>query len=148
MNAAEIRALLLERKLAYKDYEGTLPRFPELDGLLGLMEISASDGIKASLIATGEDGKVDSSLQLASIVIDSLVLRSTKEHIFSETDLEAVAGFGMSILAPIARQTKALSGLDTDALEDAKKNLSIQQTPPSVSATPLQGSSEAEQETN
>lgn len=146
MNAAEIRALLFSRKLAYEDFKGTLPRFPELDGQLGLLEISASDGIKATEIATGEDGKVDSSLQLASIVIDGLVQRTTKEHIFSETDLEMVAGFGMSILAPIARQIKALSNLDETAVEIAKKNLPP--TPGSDSPTPLQGSSEEAPEPN
>ena len=140
MNAAEVRALLFSKKLAYEDFEGTLPRFPELDGMLGTLEISASDGIQADRIATDEDGKVDSALSLAYIVINSLVLRSTKEHIFSVTDLEAVAGFGMSVLAPIARQTRALSNLDAGAVEDAKKNLPP--TTNSDSVTPLQGISE------
>lgn len=140
MNAAEVRALLFSKKLAYQDFEGSLPRFPELDGQLGILEISASDGIQADQIATGEDGKVDSSLSLAYMVINALVLRSTKEHIFSVTDLEAVAGFGMSVLAPIARQIRALSNLDSNAVEDAKKNLPP--TANSGSPTPLQGISE------
>lgn len=122
MNAAEARALLFQRKLSYEDYAGSLPGVPELDGLLGLIELPANESLQAEKLATDANGEQDQSIILAGQVVKALVMRDTKERVFPDTDIQGVAGFGLSVLIPLNNRIKALSGLDDSALETAKKN--------------------------
>lgn len=137
MNAAEIRALLYLRKLQYEDFAGSLPGIPELDGQLGILELPASEFVHAEKLAKGKDGDTDESLTLGAYVTKGLISRETKERIFQDTEIEAVAAFGPSILMPIVRRIKTISGMDDIAksIEDAKKNSN--QTPSSGTATAL-----------
>lgn len=123
MNATEARVLLFKRKLKYEDYELSIPGVPELDGQLGLLELTAAATMQVDKLSKNEDGESEESLQLAGMVAQSLVMRETKERIFSDNDIEAVSGFGLSVLVPLSQRIKAMSGLDEDALELAKKNL-------------------------
>jgi len=53
------------------------------------------------------------------------VLRSTKERILSDTDIEAAASMGLSVLTPLAQKISLLSGIDPEALTKAKKSSKI-----------------------
>lgn len=122
MNAAEARALLFQNKLGYIDYEDSIPGIPQLDGLLGIIELPANEGLQISKQSTDANGDADQSLILAGQVVKSLVMRDTKDRVFTDTDVQGVAGFGLSVLLPINKKIEALSGLNTDAVDAAKKN--------------------------
>jgi hypothetical protein len=118
MNAEQARALLFQRKVAYKDFEGTIPGIPELTGHLGILEIPA----RQLVAATKGENESDEALQLATIVAQALVMRGSKERVFSDTDIESVADFGLSILRPIAEEVNRVSGVTPEMVEQAKKN--------------------------
>jgi hypothetical protein len=118
MNAEQARALLFQRKVAYKNFDGEIPGIPELKGELGILELPARELVKA----TKGENESDEALQLATIVAQALVMRGSKERVFSDTDIEAVAGFGLSILRPIAEEVNAVSGVTPEMVEHAKKN--------------------------
>lgn len=118
MNAEQARALLFQRKVAYQDFNGEIPGVPELAGHLGILELPARDLVRA----TKGENENDEALQLATIVAQALVMRGSKERVFSDTDIEAVAGFGLSILKPIAEEVTRVSGVTQEQVEAAKKN--------------------------
>jgi hypothetical protein len=124
MHAAEARALLFQRKLAYQDFEGSIPGVPELDDKLGLLELTGTVVSTVDALSKGPDGNTVDVLQMAGLVCNGLVMRDTKERVFSDTDIEGVAGFGLTVLMPIAMLISDLSGTSQEALERAKKTLS------------------------
>lgn len=119
MNAEQARALIFQRKVAYQDFAGELPGIPELNEQLGILELPAAELVKAT---RDQGDETDQALQLATIVAKSLVMRTSKERIFSDTDIESVAGFGLSILRPIAEEVNKISGVTPEMVEAAKKN--------------------------
>lgn len=138
MHAAEARALLFQRKLAYQNFEGSIPGVPELDGKLGLLELTGTVVSTVDLLSKGPDGNTVDVLQMAGLVCNGLVMRDTKERVFSDTDIEGVAGFGLTVLMPIAMLISDLSGTSQEALERAKKTLSP--TTARISPSSSQGS--------
>lgn len=129
MHAAEARALLFQRKLAYQDFNGSIPGVPDLDGKLGILELTGTVTSQIDMLAKGPDGKTVDTLQMAGIVANGLVLRESKERIFSDNDIEGVAGMGTTVLLPIALAISELSGISKESLEAAKKNLIAAPTP-------------------
>ena len=136
MHAAEARALLFQRKLAYQDFTGSIPGVPELDGKLGILELTGTITSQIDGLSKGPDGKTIDTLQMAGIVANGLVLRETKERIFSDNDIEAVAGMGTTVLLPIALTISELSGISKESLEIAKKNLMSSPTRTSPTLSP------------
>jgi hypothetical protein len=126
MHAAEARALLFQRKLAYQEFKGSVPGIPELDGQLGILELTGTVTSQIDMLAKGPDGKTIDTLQMAGIVANGLVLRETKERIFSDGDIEGVASMGTTVLLPITIAISELSGISKESLEIAKKNFSSQ----------------------
>jgi len=122
MNAHEARAALFQRKISYEDYNESIPGVPELDGMLGIIELRASDTAHASKLAIDENGEQDQALVLGAVVAKALVLRETKERLCSDSDIEAVADWGMLVLKPLSEKIAKHSGLSEDALIGAKKN--------------------------
>ena len=141
MHAAEARALLFQRKLAYQDFNGSIPGVSELDGKLGILELTGTVTSQIDMLAKGPDGKTVDTLQMAGIVANGLVLRESKERIFSDNDIEGVAGMGTTVLLPIALAISELSGISKESLEAAKKNLIAAPTP--ISRTSSRESLEA-----
>ncbi len=132
MNAAEARALLFQRKLHEVPVDFSLPDLEVLDGQLSMLELTAGDMQHAGKLAEGPDGTDDEIMMTAAMVCKSLVLRESKERIFSDTDIGAidfatgvssgVAGFGMTILKPLSELVAKACGLTADDLLAAKKN--------------------------
>jgi len=125
MKSHEARALLFQRKLAYEDYNEQIPGVPELDNQLGIVELRAIDTVHAEKLAKDENDERNEALLLGAMVAKSLVLRDTKERILSDTDIEAAASMGLSVLTPLAQKISLLSGIDPEALTKAKKSSKI-----------------------
>jgi hypothetical protein len=117
----QIREKLLNFKKKTVDFIGSLPGLEELNGELAIRELSAADTSAISGMAKSEDGYQD-HLDVAGTVARGLVHRETKERIFSDLDMEAVAEFGLSVLRPIVEEIKKISGLNPTVVADAKKN--------------------------
>jgi len=122
MNAHEARALLFQRKISYEDYNESISGVPELDGMLGILELRASDTAHAAKLAKGEDGEPEEALVLGAIIAKALVLRETKERLCSDSDIEGIANWGMSVLKPLSKKIAKHSGLSPEELAQAKKN--------------------------
>ncbi len=123
MNAFEARTLLFQRKLAIKDVDWSIPGLPELDNQLAILELGADQTGLSAKLAEKPDGTTDNILAMAASVCFALVMRDTKERVFSDRDVEAVASLGASVLKPLGDLVVEVSGLASNALEDAKKNL-------------------------
>jgi hypothetical protein len=151
MNALEARVLLFQRKLREMLVEESLPDLSELDGQLSMLELKAGDLQHANKLAEGPDGTADEILLTAAMVCKSLVMRDTKERLFSDNDMgsidystgtsSGVASFGMTIIKPLSDLVAQVCGLTPDALLAAKKNSPT--IPVSASATSLPVNSEA-----
>lgn len=119
MKAAEIRAKFFNRRLKVQDFEVTLPGLEGLNGKLALRELTAKEVVQAERLSKDETGR-NEALETAAFVTYSLITREGKEQIFSEQDIDGVAGFGMSVLSPIAEKIRELSAIDVD---ETQKNL-------------------------
>jgi hypothetical protein len=119
MKAAEAKALLFQRKVAYKDYEGKIPGIPELDDQLGILELPASELTK---ISKGGESEEEQLQQMAAIVVQALVMRGSKEPVFNTTDIPTVVSLGLSRLTPIVEEVNKLSGVTPEMVAAAKKN--------------------------
>src|SRR5260221_3729135 len=113
-NAAEARALLFNRKLQEKPVEFSIPGVEELDGELSVLELKASELKQCEKLAEGPDGETDGILMMAAVVCKSLVMRATKERLFSDTDMgtldgSGVAGFGLIVLKTLSDLRDATS---------------------------------------
>lgn len=135
MHAAEARALLFQRKLAYQDFEGSIPGVPELDDKLGLLELTGTVVSTIDALAKGPGGETVDVLQMSGLVCNGLVMRETKDRVFSDGDIEGVAGFGLTVLMPIAMLISDLSGTSQEALERAKKTLTPTPAPTSPTSS-------------
>lgn len=140
MEALAARALLFQRKLAELPVEFSIPGISELDNQLSVLELGADQLSLAAKLAETPNGP-DKMLATAASVCLSLVMRETKERIFSDTDVEAVSKFGMTVLLPLSKLVDQVSGLSPSAVEDAKKNSST--TPANDSNTSSPTASEA-----
>lgn len=136
MNALEARALLFQRKLACKDVDWSIPGLPELDNQLAVLELGANQTGLSAQWATKPNGTVDNILAMASSVVLALVMRDTKERVFTDNDVEMVSMFGASVLRPLSELIVQVSGLDPNALEEAKKNLKKTQESASSTSSP------------
>lgn len=123
MNALEARALLFQRKLACKDVDWSIPGLPELDNQLAILELGADQTGISAKFAEKPDGTTDNILAMAATVCLALVMRDTKERVFTDNDIEMVATFGASVLKPLSDLVVQVSGLAHGALEEMKKNL-------------------------
>lgn len=136
MNAQDARALFLNLQLSTTDFTTELPGLAELTGLLAIRELSAKDAVQSEKLSLGRDGKTDDAEMLGAMIVRSLVLRETKERIFQDNDMDAVASLGLSVLTPIATQIKEVSGIDQVAVESAKKNLTPTTSSDSATSSP------------
>ena|SRR6266699_1420346 len=137
-NAAEARALLFNRKLQEKPVEFSLPGLEELDGELSVLELKASELKQCEKLAEGPDGEADEILMMAAVVCKSLVMRATKERLFSDTDMgtinyatgegSGVAAFGLVVLKPLSDLASQASGIGIDLLAETKKKLQAAQS--------------------
>jgi len=139
MRALEARALLFQRKLQELLVDTSLPGLEELDGKLSVLELKGNEISQANKLAEAPDGTTESVLMQAAAIAKGLVMRDTKERVFSDGDVEGIAQFGATILKPLADLVAKASGLSPDALEAAKKNSST--TPVSDSSSLLLASS-------
>ncbi len=137
-NAAEARALLFNRKLQEKPVEFSLPGLEELDSELSVLELKASELKQCEKLAEGPDGETDEILMMAAVVAKSLIMRDTKERLFSDTDMGTInyatgegsgmAGFGLVVLKSLSDLASQASGIGIDLLEETKKKLQAAQS--------------------
>jgi hypothetical protein len=120
--AHELRAALFNRKLQEMPYDDPIPGLEEYTGQFSVVELTGTQTTKANKLAQDENGKADPIFAQAATVCMGLIERETKERIFSDTDFEMVAGFGLSVLKPIGDLIGQISGLDQKGLEETKKN--------------------------
>jgi hypothetical protein len=120
--AHELRAALFNRKLQEMPYDNPIPGLEEYTGQFSVVELTGTQTSLINKLAVVDDGTKDSILAQAGTVCQGLIYRETKERIFSDTDFEAVAGFGLSVLKPIGDLIGQISGLDPKGLEETKKN--------------------------
>src|SRR5258708_3831348 len=149
-NAAEARALLFNRKLQEKPVEFSLPGLEELDGELSVLELKASELKQCEKLSEGSDGETDEILMMAAVVCKSLVMRSTKERLFSDTDMgtttgegSGVAAFGLVVLKPLSDLASEASGIGVDLLAETKKKLQATQSNGSLSSSTVNSAVEA-----
>jgi hypothetical protein len=146
MNAAEARALLFKRQLSIENVEWSIPGLPELDGQLATLELRGNDTSHADKLAEGPDGETDEALATAALVCKALVMRDSKERVFSDTDMgsidpitgvaSGVVGFGMTVLKPLATQIMRVSQIGRFAIDTTKKNLTPTQESDSNTSSP------------
>jgi hypothetical protein len=136
MKAHEVRARLFNRKLQGKDVDFSIPGCPELDGQLYITELTARDSRIITKLARMEDGTTDPIVAQAATVCRALRLKETKERIFGDLDIDAIAGndkddggvgadapvdgFGTFVLKLLGDEIGKLSGFEPDAMERAK----------------------------
>ena len=120
MNAAEARALLFQRKLAELPVNVSLPDLAALDGQLSVIELSGADTTNARKLAMESDGTIDDMMAGAGMICASLVLRETKERILNMTDIQAVAGWGGTIITPLIELIGKVSGFAPKDVLNAK----------------------------
>ncbi len=136
MDALQARALLFQRKLQEIPVDISLPGLEELDNQLSVLEMTGADTTNASKLVEGPDGKVDGMAQTAAVICKALILRKTKERIFTDNDIEVVVHFGLTILTPLSQAVAKASGGGVTAIEAAKKNLSTTPVSDSSSISP------------
>jgi hypothetical protein len=138
MNKYEARALLFNRKLQGKPVEFEIPGVPELNGQLFIRELHARDTRLIDKMSRRPDGTKDTITSQAAVVWRGLLLAETKEPIFNELDIDAIAGndkddggmggdapidgFGTFVLKLLGDEISRLSGFDESAVEQAKQN--------------------------
>ena len=132
-NAAEARALLFNRKLQEKPVIFSIPGVEELDGELSMLELSAPELKQCEKLSEGSDGEADEILMMAAVVVKSLIMRDTKERVYSDTDMgmidaatgkgSGVAAFGLTVLKPLSDLASEASGIGVDLLAEAKEKL-------------------------
>ena len=136
MDINTIREKILNRKLTIKPLTEEIEGLEDLTGELSVRELTAAQVSRIDKIAKSEDGSEDDGLSVAATFAFALVSTATGEPIFAD---EKVIGqlaqvLGTSVLTPVAKIIKQMSGLDEDAPAKAKK-LS-RKTTATVSATP------------
>lgn len=136
MEALQARALLFQRKLKEIPVNIALPDLPELDGQLSVLELGADQLRLANQLAETPDGTTDHIRAMAAAICLSLVMRETKERVFSDNDVEGVAKFGYTVLNPLNDLVELASGLSKNAVEIAKKNSLATQENGSNSTSP------------
>ncbi len=119
--AHELRAALFNRKLQEFPYDDPIPGLEDLTGQFSVVELTGTQTTQVNKLARDDDGKTDPIFAQAATVCMGLIERETKERVFSDTDFEGVAGFGLSVLKPIGDLIGQISGLDQKGLEEAKK---------------------------
>src|SRR5260221_7365470 len=82
---------------------------------------------------------------MAAVVCKSLVMRATKERLYSDTDMgtinvatgegSGVSGFGLTVLKPLSDLASEASGIGVDLLAETKKNLQAAQSNGSASSS-------------
>lgn len=117
-----LRAALFNRKLQEFPIDDPIPGLEEFTGQLSVVELTGTQTSLVNRLAVVEDGTKDPILAQAATVCMGLIERETKERIFSDTDFEGVAGFGLSVLKPIGDLIGQISGLDQKGFEEMKKN--------------------------
>lgn len=134
MKAHEARALLFNRKLQGKPVDFSIPGVPELDGQLYMLELTARDTRIISKLSKNADGETDQITSQAAVICRGLVLKETKERIFSDFDIDMIAGneepddgkpidgFGTIVLKMLGDEISRLSGFDPDAIKEAKES--------------------------
>ena len=122
-NTQDVRAYFLKNipkpKTIAVDADHVL--FPEAE--IVLKEL---DGITAYSISESclrPDGTMNQKAFNAKVLIASLCNAVNGEQLLQEADRDELMSGGMSFLQPLAMQAIALSGLDNEAIELAKKNL-------------------------
>lgn len=143
-SAAEARALLFNRKLQEKPVIFSIPGVEELDGELSMLELQASELKQAEKLSDTPDG-TDDVLMMAAVVAKSLILRATKERVFSDTDIgsidyttgvgSGIAAFGLAALKPLSDLASEASNIGVDLLDEAKKKLIAAQSKNSNSSS-------------
>jgi hypothetical protein len=129
------RALLFQRKLAEATVDFSIPGVTELDNQLSVLELGGDQLALASDMAEKPDGKTSKTGAMAASICLTLVMREDKERVFTDTDVDTVEAFGLSVLMPLNSLIEQVSGLSNDALAIAKK--SSQTTPDAASSTSL-----------
>jgi hypothetical protein len=121
MKALEARALLFQRKITLLNVDFTIPEIPELDDQLAVLELTAADVSQCQKLSKTADGS-DQTLAMAASIVKSLVMRENRERVCGDNDVEAVAGWGLSVIKPLSDLVDKVSGLTPTAVVDAKKN--------------------------
>jgi|SRR5262245_13939255 len=134
LTAQEAREKFMNRKKRMIALDVSLPDLEELDGQLGVLELTAKDIESAQKLSKGADGEQDSMAMTAGMIARALVMLDTRERIFNDNDIGyMVENFGLAILEPLGTKVALGSGISENALEEAKKNL--MQTTVSASAS-------------
>jgi hypothetical protein len=147
MRAHEARALLFQRKLRGKPVDFSIPGVPELDGKLYMLELTARDTRLIDKLAVDPDGNKDSIKAQAAVVCRGLVMAETKERVFSDLDMDMIAGngepddgkpvdgFGVSVLRMLGDEIGKLSGLEENFVEKAKQDFLLNREKDSTSTS-------------
>jgi len=133
-SALEARALLFQRKLQEKPVIFSIPGVEELDGELSMLELRATELKWCERLSDTPDG-TDEILMMAAVVARSLIMLDTKERLFSDTDIDTVADFGLAALKPLSDLASEASNIGVDLLAEAKKKLAAAQLPDSNSSS-------------
>lgn len=121
-NREQVRKRFLERKKLVAELGLSLPGLEDLDGEIGIMELSATD-IEDIEKLSQVDGASNDKLEAAATLVKGLVMLDSRDHIFDERELNLVAGFGLSLLTPINMLIRGISGITEEQREAIKAQL-------------------------
>jgi len=134
LTAQQAREKFMNRKKRMIELDISLPDLEELDGQLGVLELTAKDIEKAQKLSKGANGEDDAMAMTAGMIARALVMLDSRERVFTDDDIGyMVENFGLAILEPLGTKVALGSGISENALEEAKKNLMT--TTVSASAT-------------
>jgi hypothetical protein len=107
---------------APKTQDVATPFWPDLNGQVALRDMPGADLIDQSVAQMS--GNLSASALPAAIVCKSLILKDTGERIFQDTDRDAVAQLGSTVLKPLFEQVQSFFGLGQNVdIEQLKKSL-------------------------
>lgn len=118
-----IREKILNRKLTIKPLTQEIEGLEDLTGHLSVRELTAAQASRIDKIAKAEGGEEDDGLSIAATFAFALIETESGLPIFED---EKVIGqlaqvLGTSVLGPVAKVIKEMSGLDEEAPARAKK---------------------------
>lgn len=121
-NREQVRKRFLERKKLVAELGLSLPGLEDLDGEIGIMELSATD-IEDIEKLSQVNGESNDKLEAAATLVKGLVMLDSRDHVFDERELNLVAGFGLSLLTPINMLIRGISGITEEQREAIKAQL-------------------------
>lgn len=112
---------LRSKILAANDIRSEVVEIPEWDVSVEVRSMTAADRARIIELAAAEDGRVGVGAMYLETVLVSVYDPETGERLFGDADRDAVMGKSAAAIDRLATIGMRLSGIDTEAQENAKR---------------------------